>query len=200
MSATASRGSRGVDQRKNVGGEKTKETLRVENRESTDDRPRFLQSVYNLLGETLSRLQQYAEAERWFQASLASQPDHVPAHITYGKLLARNVSSCQFHVGSLSPEYGLQFLQLYRAPLSNRYRKIPRNLATEIADGRLQIREKMVNREFVRNRVSYNLQARGLLFRVFFAVMRSRIKPKHERGNAAKFLASNMKRLRGGRR
>ncbi|XP_014478502.1 PREDICTED: transmembrane and TPR repeat-containing protein CG4341 isoform X3 [Dinoponera quadriceps] len=48
------------------------------------------QSVYNLLGETLSRLQQYAEAERWFQASLASQPDHVPAHITYGKLLARN--------------------------------------------------------------------------------------------------------------
>lgn len=55
-----------------------------------------LQSVYNLLGETLSRLQQYAEAERWFQASLASQPDHVPAHITYGKLLARNVSSYQF--------------------------------------------------------------------------------------------------------
>jgi len=49
--------------------------------------------VYNLLGETLSKLQQYAEAERWFQASLASQPDHVPAHITYGKLLARNVSS-----------------------------------------------------------------------------------------------------------
>ncbi|XP_076655073.1 transmembrane O-mannosyltransferase targeting cadherins 2 isoform X1 [Halictus rubicundus] len=50
------------------------------------------QSVYNLLGETLLRLQQYAEAERWFQASLASQPDHVPAHITYGKLLARNSS------------------------------------------------------------------------------------------------------------
>jgi tetratricopeptide (TPR) repeat protein len=51
------------------------------------------QSVYNLLGETLSRLQQYNEAEKWFQASLASQPDHVPAHITYGKLLARNVST-----------------------------------------------------------------------------------------------------------
>ncbi|XP_014216647.1 transmembrane and TPR repeat-containing protein CG31690 [Copidosoma floridanum] len=48
------------------------------------------QSVYNLLGETLSRLQRYAEAEKWFQASLASQPDHVPAHLTYGKLLARN--------------------------------------------------------------------------------------------------------------
>ncbi|KAJ8667942.1 hypothetical protein QAD02_009605, partial [Eretmocerus hayati] len=50
------------------------------------------QSVYNLLGETLSRMQQYNEAEKWFQASLASQPDHVPAHITYGKLLARNSS------------------------------------------------------------------------------------------------------------
>ncbi|KAL7294792.1 hypothetical protein TKK_0011724 [Trichogramma kaykai] len=50
------------------------------------------QSVYNLLGETLSRLQQYSEAEKWFRASLASQPNHVPAHITYGKLLARNSS------------------------------------------------------------------------------------------------------------
>ncbi|XP_058804463.1 protein O-mannosyl-transferase TMTC1-like [Phymastichus coffea] len=50
------------------------------------------QSVYNLLGETLSQLHRYGEAEKWFQASLASQPDHVPAHITYGKLLARNSS------------------------------------------------------------------------------------------------------------
>lgn len=57
----------------------------------------MFQSVYNLLGETLSRLQQYAEAEKWFQASLASQPDHVPAHITYGKLLARNVSFDHTH-------------------------------------------------------------------------------------------------------
>lgn len=53
----------------------------------------LLQSVYNLLGETLSRLQQFEEAERWYQAALQVQPDHVPAHITYGKLLAKNVST-----------------------------------------------------------------------------------------------------------
>lgn len=51
----------------------------------------LFQSVYNLLGETLSRLQQFEEAERWYQAALQAQPDHVPAHITYGKLLAKNV-------------------------------------------------------------------------------------------------------------
>ncbi|XP_017769001.1 PREDICTED: transmembrane and TPR repeat-containing protein CG4341 [Nicrophorus vespilloides] len=50
------------------------------------------QSVFNVLGETLARLHQDEEAERWYQAALNAQPDHVPAHITYGKLLAKNVS------------------------------------------------------------------------------------------------------------
>ncbi|KAH0816325.1 hypothetical protein GEV33_006466 [Tenebrio molitor] len=48
--------------------------------------------VFNVLGETLARLHQDEEAERWYQAALNAQPDHVPAHITYGKLLAKNVS------------------------------------------------------------------------------------------------------------
>lgn len=51
----------------------------------------WFQSVFNVLGETLARLQQDEEAERWYQAALSAQPDHVPAHITYGKLLAKNV-------------------------------------------------------------------------------------------------------------
>lgn len=55
----------------------------------------LFQSVFNVLGETLARLQQDEEAERWYQAALSAQPDHVPAHITYGKLLAKNVSSLQ---------------------------------------------------------------------------------------------------------
>lgn len=53
----------------------------------------LFQSVFNVLGETLARLQQDEEAERWYQAALTAQPDHVPAHITYGKLLAKNVRS-----------------------------------------------------------------------------------------------------------
>ena len=48
--------------------------------------------LYNLLGETLTRLQRHEEAEQWFKASLEAKPDHVPAHLTYGKLLAKNVS------------------------------------------------------------------------------------------------------------
>ncbi|XP_072385462.1 protein O-mannosyl-transferase Tmtc2 isoform X2 [Diabrotica undecimpunctata] len=50
------------------------------------------QSVFNVLGETLARLEQDEEAERWYIAALHAQPDHVPAHITYGKLLAKNIS------------------------------------------------------------------------------------------------------------
>ncbi|GLG93362.1 Protein O-mannosyl-transferase TMTC2 [Gryllus bimaculatus] len=50
------------------------------------------QSLYNLMGEAHSRLGHDAEAERWFRAALSSKPDHVPAHLTYGRLLARNAS------------------------------------------------------------------------------------------------------------
>ncbi|CAH1970435.1 unnamed protein product [Acanthoscelides obtectus] len=53
------------------------------------------QSVFNVLGETLARLEQDEEAERWYIAALHAQPDHVPAHITYGKLLAKNISRAQ---------------------------------------------------------------------------------------------------------
>lgn len=45
-----------------------------------------------MLGEAYSRLGRDADAEPWFRASLSTRPDHVPAHLTYGKLLARNVS------------------------------------------------------------------------------------------------------------
>lgn len=62
----------------------------------------LLQSVFNVLGETLARLQQDEEAERWYMAALQAQPDHVPAHITYGKLLAKNVSTHLFMIWSLA--------------------------------------------------------------------------------------------------
>jgi hypothetical protein len=45
-----------------------------------------------MLGEAYSRLGRDADAEPWFRASLSTRPDHVPAHLTYGKLLSRNVS------------------------------------------------------------------------------------------------------------
>lgn len=39
------------------------------------------------------RLHKLAEAEHWYKESLRAKPDHIPAHLTYGKLLAMTVSS-----------------------------------------------------------------------------------------------------------
>ena len=50
------------------------------------------QGIYNLLGEAYSALNDSAKAEHWFKVALAFKPDHLPAFLTYGKLLAKNVS------------------------------------------------------------------------------------------------------------
>lgn len=42
-------------------------------------------------GEAYLRLNKLSEAEHWYRESLRAKPDHVPAHLTYGKLLALTV-------------------------------------------------------------------------------------------------------------
>lgn len=39
------------------------------------------------------RLNKLTEAEHWYKESLRAKPDHIPAHLTYGKLLAMTVNS-----------------------------------------------------------------------------------------------------------
>ncbi|XP_036375551.1 protein O-mannosyl-transferase TMTC2-like [Megalops cyprinoides] len=46
------------------------------------------QSLYNMMGEAYMRLNKQREAEHWYRESLRAKPDHIPAHLTYGKLLA----------------------------------------------------------------------------------------------------------------
>ncbi|XP_076841965.1 protein O-mannosyl-transferase TMTC2 [Brachyhypopomus gauderio] len=46
------------------------------------------QSLYNMMGEAYMRLNKLLEASHWYKESLRVKPDHVPAHLTYGKLLA----------------------------------------------------------------------------------------------------------------
>ncbi|XP_048355923.1 protein O-mannosyl-transferase TMTC2 [Sphaerodactylus townsendi] len=46
------------------------------------------QSLYNMMGEAYVRLNRLSEAEHWYVESLQSKADHIPAHLTYGKLLA----------------------------------------------------------------------------------------------------------------
>ncbi|KAG5830787.1 hypothetical protein ANANG_G00314290 [Anguilla anguilla] len=46
------------------------------------------QSLYNMMGEAYMRLSKLDDAEHWYRESLRAKPDHIPAHLTYGKLLA----------------------------------------------------------------------------------------------------------------
>lgn len=55
-----------------------------------------LQAVLNLLGEAHRFLNKTEEAERYYLAALKVNADHIPAYLTYGKLLSRNVSETMF--------------------------------------------------------------------------------------------------------
>jgi tetratricopeptide (TPR) repeat protein len=50
------------------------------------------QGILNLLGEAHQAANNTQEAERWYRAALTAKPDHIPAYLTYGKMLAKNVS------------------------------------------------------------------------------------------------------------
>ncbi|XP_015794954.1 transmembrane and TPR repeat-containing protein 2 [Tetranychus urticae] len=47
------------------------------------------QSLFNMLGEVYYKLGRYPEAEKWYKQALTIKKDHVPAHLTYAKLLAK---------------------------------------------------------------------------------------------------------------
>uniref|UniRef100_A0AAY4EFG5 dolichyl-phosphate-mannose--protein mannosyltransferase n=1 Tax=Denticeps clupeoides TaxID=299321 RepID=A0AAY4EFG5_9TELE len=46
------------------------------------------QSLFNMMGEAYMRLNRLDEAGHWYKESLNAKPDHIPAHLTYGKLLS----------------------------------------------------------------------------------------------------------------
>ncbi|XP_077450508.1 protein O-mannosyl-transferase TMTC2-like [Stigmatopora argus] len=45
-------------------------------------------SLFNMMGEAYMRLNKLEEAGHWYRESLRVKPDHIPAHLTYGKLLS----------------------------------------------------------------------------------------------------------------
>ena len=49
------------------------------------------QSLFNMLGEAYSKVNQMVEAEHWYQEALRAKPDHIPAHLTMAKLLQKRV-------------------------------------------------------------------------------------------------------------
>ncbi|TSK13296.1 Transmembrane and TPR repeat-containing protein 2 [Bagarius yarrelli] len=46
------------------------------------------QSLYNMMGEAYMKLNKFNDAEHWYKESLKAKPDHIPAHLTYGRLLS----------------------------------------------------------------------------------------------------------------
>jgi tetratricopeptide (TPR) repeat protein len=64
--------------------------------------------VYNALGEALYRTGEASEAEEWFKEALKKKPDHIPAHLTYGKMLARNVSQFLSYFTSLGIKFNVR--------------------------------------------------------------------------------------------
>uniref|UniRef100_A0A3P9MBG3 dolichyl-phosphate-mannose--protein mannosyltransferase n=1 Tax=Oryzias latipes TaxID=8090 RepID=A0A3P9MBG3_ORYLA len=45
-------------------------------------------SLFNMIGEAYMRLNRLEDAGHWYRESLRTKPDHIPAHLTYGKLLS----------------------------------------------------------------------------------------------------------------
>uniref|UniRef100_A0A672HHG2 dolichyl-phosphate-mannose--protein mannosyltransferase n=1 Tax=Salarias fasciatus TaxID=181472 RepID=A0A672HHG2_SALFA len=45
-------------------------------------------SLFNMMGEAYMRMNKLEEAAHWYRESLRAKPDHIPAHLTYGKLLS----------------------------------------------------------------------------------------------------------------
>lgn len=53
--------------------------------------------LYFVAGEAYMRLNRLEEAGHWYKESLRAKPDHIPAHLTYGKLLSIIVSPVTTH-------------------------------------------------------------------------------------------------------
>ncbi|KAG9342324.1 hypothetical protein JZ751_016826 [Albula glossodonta] len=52
-------------------------------------------------GEAYMRLNKLTEAEHWYRESLRAKPDHIPAHLTYGKLLAIRYPAALMNLGAI---------------------------------------------------------------------------------------------------
>ena len=67
--------------------------LRNQDQETGDGlRCHECQTVFNLMADAYQQLNRTDWAERWYREALRQKPDHVPAYLKYGKMLAKNVS------------------------------------------------------------------------------------------------------------
>ena len=49
------------------------------------------QTIFNLMADAFQALNRTDWAEHWYREALRQKPDHVPAYLKYGKMLAKNV-------------------------------------------------------------------------------------------------------------
>lgn len=57
------------------------------------------------------RMNKITDAGYWYRESLRAKPDHIPAHLTYGKLLAMTVRTIAFTVTANSKKQGKKLLK-----------------------------------------------------------------------------------------
>jgi Tfp pilus assembly protein PilF len=50
------------------------------------------QTIFNLLADAYQSVNRTDWAEHWYREALRERPDHIPAYLKYGKMLAKNVS------------------------------------------------------------------------------------------------------------
>ena len=51
------------------------------------------QTIFNLMADAFQALNRTDRAEHWYREALRQKPDHVPAYLKFGKMLAKNVSA-----------------------------------------------------------------------------------------------------------
>lgn len=78
----------------------------------------FLQGIFHRIGDTFMRLKKWSEAERFHRAALEAEPNHIPSHISYGTMLARNVSCTSqiFSFSIFSGVFSINWLHLLPYP------------------------------------------------------------------------------------
>lgn len=64
------------------------QSIPIKNKEALCFQDLATRHFFTIPGQSLHQVGSVVEAERWFQSSLAAKPDHVPAHLTYARLLS----------------------------------------------------------------------------------------------------------------
>ena len=65
-----------------------------------------------MLGEAYFKMDRLKESEHWYREALRAKADHIPAHLTYGKLLTKMVGLIMRIIIPLIAAWGRKYVEL----------------------------------------------------------------------------------------